>query len=273
MDGTTLNNLHALTPRTIAAIRKADAAGLRVIIATGRPVPSLQPFIDQLALPKPLPAVCFNGACAATLSPAEQTVLLTQGLSSEAARRVLALCEEQNWCCSYCQPQGASASPKNAEQEQQLKNFEKLEGTEQTRVASLASLLETSEPPLKIVAMAKDPEASAAEARAALPEGAAHVIAAEMHIEFLEPSVSKGTTLAKFCTEHLGIPLEEVVAFGDNHNDSEMLKLVGHGVAMRNAKDAVKAVADRVCDWTNDEEGVAKELEALLADASSASHL
>merc|ERR1711933_643639 len=67
MDGTTLNNQHALSARTIEAIRRADAMGVKVIFATGRPVMSLQPYIDQVALPWPVPAVCFNGACAVLL--------------------------------------------------------------------------------------------------------------------------------------------------------------------------------------------------------------
>jgi len=49
-----------------------------------------------------------------------------------------------------------------------------------------------------------------------------------------------------------------------NNNDKEMLELVGEGVAMRNAKESIKAIANRVSEWTNDDEGVARELEVLL---------
>ena len=47
---------------------------------------------------------------------------------------------------------------------------------------------------------------------------------------------------------------------GDGDNDLEMLKAVGFGVAMGNAEESVKAVADYVTD-TNEEEGVAKAVE------------
>ena len=59
--------------------------------------------------------------------------------------------------------------------------------------------------------------------------------------------------------KHFGIAMQEIVAFGDDTNDIGMLKAVGTGVAMANALDSVKQVADEIC-LTNDEEGVAKWL-------------
>ena len=55
-----------------------------------------------------------------------------------------------------------------------------------------------------------------------------------------------------------------VVAFGDSHNDLEMLEDAGLGVAMANAVDALKAVATLVSDKTNVQHGVAHELNLLL---------
>ena len=60
--------------------------------------------------------------------------------------------------------------------------------------------------------------------------------------------------------EHYGISFSEIVAFGDDFNDIEMLRDFGVGVAMANAIDEAKAVADYVCD-TNDNDGVAKWLD------------
>ena len=50
----------------------------------------------------------------------------------------------------------------------------------------------------------------------------------------------------------------------DNNNDVEMLAAVGEGVAMGNALERVKAKADRVSAWTNEQDGVARELEAMV---------
>jgi Cof subfamily protein (haloacid dehalogenase superfamily) len=56
------------------------------------------------------------------------------------------------------------------------------------------------------------------------------------------------------------IALENIVTFGDDHNDVEMLRNCGIGIAVTNAIDEVKVVADYICD-TNDNDGVAKWLE------------
>ena len=63
---------------------------------------------------------------------------------------------------------------------------------------------------------------------------------------------SKQYALATVCAE-LGIAISEVVAFGDDNNDIEMLRDCGIGVAVANAIDEVKAVADYICgDCDND---------------------
>ena len=64
----------------------------------------------------------------------------------------------------------------------------------------------------------------------------------------------------KILSEKLNIPIEEMVAFGDDFNDIGMLKLCGTGVAMKNAIPQVKEVADFET-LSNNEDGVAKYLE------------
>eukprot|EP00434_Breviolum_minutum_P036412 symbB.v1.2.032258.t1/scaffold3850.1/size51808/3 len=268
LDGTTLNSSLTLTPRTLEAIRQVEAAGVPIVLATGRPLLSLQPYVAQLNLQRPVPTVCFNGACAALVDPlqAAPKLLLTRGLSRSAAESIIQMCDDRGWCASYCLSNGTSVVPKTELQEEWLQKFEELEGLQQERLdgSSIGELLDF-ELPLKIVALAEEPAKQATKARAMLPPGAAHVVAAEMHIEFLPADVNKGDTLQRLCNEHLGIQMDEVVAFGDNYNDMEMLTLAGEGIAMLNAKDELKEVATRVCEWSNDEEGVARELERMLA--------
>jgi Cof subfamily protein (haloacid dehalogenase superfamily) len=59
--------------------------------------------------------------------------------------------------------------------------------------------------------------------------------------------------------KHFGFKLEETMAFGDGGNDIGMLRHAGIGIAMGNAKDDVKAVADYVTD-TVDEDGIYKAM-------------
>ena len=70
-------------------------------------------------------------------------------------------------------------------------------------------------------------------------------------------------TALKTLVEHIGIDLSDVVAFGDDINDLGMLKLAGTAVAVSNAVDEVKAVADYITE-SNDRDGVARFLERTL---------
>ena len=56
---------------------------------------------------------------------------------------------------------------------------------------------------------------------------------------------------------------EQVMAFGDSENDLEMLSMAGTGVAMANAEETVRRVADLAAE-SNDRDGVAKVIEDLL---------
>lgn len=74
--------------------------------------------------------------------------------------------------------------------------------------------------------------------------------------EYVDPGVNKGFGLSRVC-KHFGCSFEHVVAFGDASNDIEMLASVGHGVCMKNGTSDVKAVADVVSEYTNDEDALA----------------
>lgn len=82
------------------------------------------------------------------------------------------------------------------------------------------------------------------------------------NLEFTKTGVSKATGLCMI-TEYLDIPVESVLAVGDSENDVEMLQTAGCGVAMGNALDHVKAVADDIT-LTNDQEGVAAVIEKYI---------
>ena len=78
------------------------------------------------------------------------------------------------------------------------------------------------------------------------------------NIELNNRDAHKGNALLKLC-QHLNIDPAETMAFGDGLNDLTMLKTAGIGVAMGNAAQQLKDVADFVTD-TNDHDGVAKAI-------------
>ena len=75
-------------------------------------------------------------------------------------------------------------------------------------------------------------------------------------LEICHPMARKSYGLAQLA-EHLGIRREEIIAFGDNNNDLDMLQYAGLGVAVDNAVPAAKEAADRVTA-SNNEDGVAR---------------
>ncbi len=80
-------------------------------------------------------------------------------------------------------------------------------------------------------------------------------------IEVVGPDTSKASALAVVC-RRLAITPDQVIAFGDNVNDVEMLEFAGLGVAMGNSTADARAVARRIAP-SNDEDGIAVTLEAL----------
>ena len=82
------------------------------------------------------------------------------------------------------------------------------------------------------------------------------------NIEIMHKGVNKGEAL-KELVKYLGIDRKEVIAFGDNYNDLDMLKFAGVGVVMGNADEAVKEQGDYVTS-TNTEDGVAKAIYKFL---------
>lgn len=259
LDGTTLTSQQTLSPRTIASVRSAHAAGMEIVIATGRPAPSVQQFIDELDLA--LVCICFNGAATMRLSPGGEPRVLATIPATHPEAVVECVDRLALGCISACHPSTSYARPRSPAEASLLEEYEGLEGTQQERVASIESRLEGV---LKLVAICGQGAVGAKAALASAEIGdRVRVVPAEMHVEFLAPEANKGAALEALYPRR---DLERFVAIGDNVNDLEMLAVVGTGIAMRNAKEAVKARADRVCEHTNDEDGVALELEAMVAN-------
>ena len=90
-------------------------------------------------------------------------------------------------------------------------------------------------------------------------------LAESTSLECSAKGIDKGVGLKKLC-EHLGLPLEQTIAVGDADNDTMALKTAGLAVAMGNATEPIKALADVIvadCDHNGCAEAIDKY---LLAD-------
>ena len=86
--------------------------------------------------------------------------------------------------------------------------------------------------------------------------------------EYMDPRINKGFGIEKAC-KHYGITPDHVVAFGDAENDEAMIETVGLGVAMANASDELKKIADVVLKETNDQDGLAHVVEIVVLPANT----
>ena len=78
-------------------------------------------------------------------------------------------------------------------------------------------------------------------------------------IEFMDPRVNKGMALHKYA-ERNGIPISQIMAFGDMDNDALMLKEAGWGVCLVNGSDYSKSMADAVTEYPCTEDGMGRYL-------------
>jgi Cof subfamily protein (haloacid dehalogenase superfamily) len=134
-----------------------------------------------------------------------------------------------------------------------------------SEVGNLADFLSFA--PIKILMSVLPEELTAVQKQIAdfLPEELTVVQTAPFYLEVIPRRINKGQGIRDICRT-LGLKAEDVIAFGDAENDIPMLQAAGMGVAMGNATQAVKANADYVT-LTNNEDGIAAALEALLRGA------
>ena len=86
-----------------------------------------------------------------------------------------------------------------------------------------------------------------------------------MYIEFASAGVSKGVAL-KFVADYYNIELNDVIAIGDSQIDVPMIEVAGLGVAVENAPESLKQIADITCP-SNEDDGVAYVIEKYILEA------
>ncbi|HZO61360.1 MAG TPA: Cof-type HAD-IIB family hydrolase [Gaiellaceae bacterium] len=243
-----------LRPRTLAAIAAARAAGIHVILVTGRMFQSVRPYAREAGIDDPV--VCYQGAVVA--DPVTGTFLRHEPIPLELAREAIAAVEGEGYPLN-CYVDDELYVAEHTAASEAYASFQNLEVH---AVGDLRSWLE--KPPTKLVAVGDPVELDGLEVRMRAHFGERMFISKSLphFLEFASPEVTKGSGLA-FLAEHLGFTAAETVAFGDGENDIELLEWADYGVAVENAHERVLAIADFVCPPCDDE-GVAQVIEAYL---------
>ena len=266
LDGTTLAPGAVLSERTIRAVKKCSQKGLRIIIATGRALESVEPYRKSLAIEGPV--ICFNGALVTDMPKGD--IISCTLLNKEAVEFCVDLSREMGAYFQAFFPSAGSACgtvnikmPIIAERDGPELDFYYANSGLRPEIADLKEILRRPglKGCLKVMFIAES-EAMAV-LRPKLDEhfGGSAYIAKTMptYLEIMNAEVSKGQAL-KLVMEHYSLRSEEVIAFGDEENDLPMFAAAGFSVAPSNAKENVKSAANMIVD-SNADDGVAAFLE------------
>jgi Cof subfamily protein (haloacid dehalogenase superfamily) len=240
-------------PRTLAALARARAAGLHVIVVTGRMVQSVRRALEPAALDEPV--ICYQGA---VVADTDGRWLHHQPIPLELAREAIGFAQDEGYSPNvYVDDElyVGEATPGSLE-------YARYNRLELHLVGDVLAWL--PEPPTKLVCVGDPVELDGVEQRAKAHFGTRMYISKSLphFLEFAAPGVTKAAGL-DFLASHMGFTREQTVAFGDGENDVELVAWAGYGVAVENAHPRVKAVADWIAPSAQ-EEGVAQVLEALL---------
>lgn len=262
LDGTLLASDHVtISPRNRAALALAADAGVRVVALSGR-----QPYsIAAIVAGTPLEglAVGSNGSVGMDLATGqvffeeligvdEATAFARALLGRFPGVRVTSVRDAGNSYLAqhgYVEDMGVGISPEGWPVVHRFTDLDEVLGA----------------PSVKLVF--KDPAVASPTLLEAVRDlglnGCHATVSGAPFLEVARAGVTKGSALARLCQD-LGIAPSDVVAFGDNNNDVEMLAFAGRGVAMANGTPEAKAAADEVTG-TADEDGFAQVVERLLA--------
>lgn len=222
----------------------ADTRG-PVIIATGRPPRWTRKIHESL---HSLPWICYNGAVAY-----ENGELIYENLISvEVMREVVKLFAAD-----------APDARVGLEIDDKLYINQPIDRPDSFHVPDLLSVADR--PAAKLLLSTPDYHALSDQLEQFADEAKSLVSDRVSLVQMMATSVSKGDTL-KMLMQKWGRSMDEIVSFGDDVNDVEMLRDSGLGVAVENAVPEVLAVADRVTASNNDD-GVAIVLEELMGGA------
>jgi Cof subfamily protein (haloacid dehalogenase superfamily) len=259
LDGTVLRRDLRITARTVAALEGLRERGVRLVVATGRRFEGAREHAERLGFADRDPLICYGGSMVRRMNG--ETLLhrtLRRGLGVE----VLEWAAERGLHARVFVDGRIIASPDTPAALDYLRRYE------EPGVCVVDSpadwLREGGEEPTKLVIVDHPDEVGRwlGEAREAF---AGRLFVTRSLPHYVEVGGLDGTKsrALEFLCEGWGIDPGRVIAFGDADNDVDMLRFVGHGVAVGGMTEEVRRVADALAPPV-DEDGVASYLEALL---------
>lgn len=258
VDGTLVEKGGDVPDGVREAVRAYRTRGGVFTLATGRPTGAVRHYVEQLGLD--VPTIVFNGALVFDFGSGRS--LYRRELPSDLARRALELAREYRVDPFMYDDSEILVGAVS----ERVEAYMRKDRVGCVVVGDLATYLErTGLRPPKLLFSGEVAESVRLmeRLRAEGWPGVNYVQSDADFIELLPEGASKGRAM-EWLAGRLGIPLEQVMAIGDHHNDLELLRQAGLGVAVANAEAAVKREAGRVTRLPCGE-GVAEALAWALA--------
>lgn len=259
IDGTLTNSKKEITPRTKEALIKIQEQGVYVAIATGRPTPGTKKLAEEIQLDRfGNYVLSFNGGRVINCKTGE--VVLDKTLPAEMSWELCDVARENGVGILTYDSECALAGPGEIDEYMELEA--RINHIELKQVGHFKDYVDF---PVNKCLMTGEPE-YLAELEKKLKKkysGKLNVFRSEpFFLEMMPKGIDKAAVIQNFLP-FLGVTREEVICCGDGYNDKTMIEFAGLGVAMANARDEVKEVADYITD-SNDEDGIAKVVEKFI---------
>ncbi|BCS33651.1 haloacid dehalogenase [Luteitalea sp. TBR-22] len=260
IDDTLVGPDKQISPANREAIDRLRAAGCRVILASGREHHSMAIYQQRLGLDDYV--VSSQGALVVHPSTGHQ--LWRRPVDAALAAQLLARGRAEGFDVLLATDEGFVAAPTSP---WVVHNFAERDGTLRIEPRDLDE--EVRHAPLKVLWFGETDAVHAWAATMAAELGAdAEVVITTRHLlEFNAPDATKATGVAAVA-RHYGVAREDVLTFGDSHNDVPMLRWAGLGVAMPHALPEAHAAADLVAPDADPEDALAVAIDVLLAEHS-----
>ncbi|MDR2803603.1 MAG: Cof-type HAD-IIB family hydrolase [Treponema sp.] len=258
LDDTLLRTDLSISFRARKAIKRCIAAGIGIVLASGRSYKSVYRYVKMLSLHKSGGyVICGNGSIiqeAATGKIIEQVTL-----PPKPALETFDMADAEGFAVQIYEGDVAYVSLKN-----EFAVYEKkLTGLHQTIPDNFREMVASGCHKLVIPGdpmLLKQLEIILKN----ISDGEVTIFTSKpYYLEILPPATDKGSALSKVASR-LGIDREAVMAAGDSMNDEAMIRWAGFGVAMCNGDDRVKKAARLVTEKSNDEDGIARVIEEYV---------
>ncbi len=254
LDGTLLNSDFELTPGAKEAISRARRIGVEITLCTGRMFASARRYADKLGLD--LPLITYQGAFVKTSKSGK--ILYQRCVPLEYAREVISEGQSRKMTANVYLNDNLYVEKITP----QARDYARMARVNARAVGDLLKFVK--EPPIKVLLIGDETELQKLEKRLKRKYRGELYITRSMpyYLEFLHPEATKGLGLQEVARE-IGVAKDEIMAIGDSWNDIEMFRYAGFAVAMGNACEEVKTLADYITA-PNYEGGVAEALQKLV---------